>query len=92
MTAIAVRARTVDNDWVEHVIDGFGMTTAGEPIVGMSIRFNAVLLARCVSVIEFEGPLRIRLRPLNARAPHQGFTAISNAGTTVLVQPLRSEQ
>lgn len=88
---IAVRGRSPENGWIEQTIDGFGQTTSGEDIAELAIRFNAAQLSRCVSTIEFEGPLRIRLRPLTATKPHQGFTAISNAGTTVLVQPLRSE-
>ncbi len=64
--------------------------TTGEPIVGVALRFNADFLARCVSTVDMEGPLRISLRPLNQRTPHQGFTAIKHAGTTVLVQPQRS--
>lgn len=87
---IAVRGRSKDNDWIEHRIDGFGQTSTGEPIVGVALRFNADFLARCVSTVDMEGPLRISLRPLNGRTPHQGFTAIKHAGTTVLVQPQRS--
>ncbi len=86
---IAVRGRSLDNDWIEHRIDGFGMTTTGEPIVDTSLIFNASQLARCVSTVDFEGPLRISLRPHGR--PHQGFTAIKHAGTAVLVQPHRSK-